>query len=343
MLLLVPVICALLSLGEVAATSSGYQTTCNALADWGCSKWDESKAPNQRKYCVDEAPGIMPWVTKPIWSNHYSVRTGDGDLTADATTYTPGKLTNIYIRTLAYDSKWRGVIIQAMDSKGAIVGEWDIPGDTNSLIHTPCGNKGVALHVSAEVKPLLVRVHWRAPANGTGNVTFHSLIKEGPANTGEFYWTGRKGVPLSLDEGEPTRQTWWAAEAGESCQTVCEAEGLPCQQSRLHTMDSVEKFEAHIGTEVACNLPLLNGCSSGDPMIDTKNSFCYFHHNQCKKLTGRPSPPLLCSTPVEDSHRRFCPCGFVVDNTKLSGAPTATGALHPLAVVGALLLLLGLY
>ena len=108
--------------------------------------------------------------------------------------------------------------MHAVDSTGTTVGTWGLPSDSGDYQfwhpHT-CGNQHV-LHAAADEKNYLNEFQFKAPKAGTGTITFHALIKRGPANEGWFYYpiqdlvlprrlpTG-KSASLLASRGFPTR------------------------------------------------------------------------------------------------------------------------------------------
>jgi len=330
------------------AVSSGLTSFCKADQNIGCDKWALKNGQEDRLECTDPTAGEMPWVKKPVGSDNYSVRAGDEVASADATEYTPGEITNIYIRYLKYDWKYRGLIIHAVDDSGKTVGEWETPPDTNDeVVQTPktCG-KGVLLHADALVKPARLRLQWRAPVAGTGKVTFICLIKRGPANAGFFYYPNNNN-PLTLKERatKSKPQLWFLAEEGESCNRACTKQrpGSTCKDSTLTAMNTPPSFFAGVGNFHACNLPLLSTCTASGPSRTINQSLCSFHDTTCTK--DRQPQTTGCASNSAPGIQRFCPCdtdGGAIDGTvrtdeidddgidSLSAAVAVFGALRGL-------------
>eukprot|EP00343_Euplotes_focardii_P007795 CAMPEP_0205820696 /NCGR_PEP_ID=MMETSP0206-20130828/3364_1 /ASSEMBLY_ACC=CAM_ASM_000279 /TAXON_ID=36767 /ORGANISM="Euplotes focardii, Strain TN1" /LENGTH=101 /DNA_ID=CAMNT_0053115657 /DNA_START=28 /DNA_END=330 /DNA_ORIENTATION=- len=77
-----------------AYSNGGRVEFCDPAANYGCD-------PAQLKQgngwtCDDPGKGTMPWVKRPVRTEVYTVRSGDG--TQDPTTYTPGAYNTIHLR-----------------------------------------------------------------------------------------------------------------------------------------------------------------------------------------------------------------------------------------------------
>lgn len=59
----------------------------------------------------------MPWAAAPDRHPAYTVRTGDGPAAEDGSTYVPGEGMLIYIRTLKYEWRFRGLLMHAVDAQ----------------------------------------------------------------------------------------------------------------------------------------------------------------------------------------------------------------------------------
>jgi len=177
----------------------------------------------------------MSWVGAPIRAQFYTVRSGDGcmfcDGEGDPTSYVPDEYMTIYIRNLDYFLKYRGLLMHANARNNRAVGEWEIPEDDLSPVHTPCSNPSVLLHTGASEKSSLVKVRWKAPPAGTGTVVFKVLFKFGPANGGEFYWPQHE---LVLEEGiAEMPQVWVQGDDSESCDDACGRVDQQCSQGEI--------------------------------------------------------------------------------------------------------------
>lgn len=96
----------------------------------------------------------MPWVMKPVRSNAYTIRTGDGAPELDATTYEPGALVSIYVRVVQKGFKFRGIAMHAVVADGSTVGSWEIPSEKSYTQTVVDCNPGFAIQKGAEVRDL---------------------------------------------------------------------------------------------------------------------------------------------------------------------------------------------
>eukprot|EP00494_Astrolonche_serrata_P034563 UN34832 len=180
----------------------------------------------------------MEEVAAPIRSDWYTVRTGDGDVIDDATSYIPDTIMDIHIRVTESTKKYIGIMIYAVSADGTIldhtgcespgciesetkVGEWLL--QENSGFHHNICDTSVATHTNASQKPFHTTLHFVAPAAGTGKIYFRALIKRGPTQMGEFYWPMVNG-DLALDEAPGvgiSNFQWFTGEANQSCDEVC--------------------------------------------------------------------------------------------------------------------------
>lgn len=240
----------------------------------------------------------MWWCDAPVHNSSFTVRTGDGDQKKDKYWYHPGGLTYIHVRSTVRGEKYRGLLLYATDAKGKKVGSWELPHEEKLSFHTPPGScEGLAvMHSGADPKNYHNAFAWRAPSQGIGKVTFHALLKLGPANTGYFVWPNEK--PLVLTQGKPATKEWYKGTKGWSCNRVCTNSG-GCDEAKLAAVTSVASFESAISSQHACKLPLLKGCSSNLPSESSTDSFCSY--SGCTKKTP------LCDRAGGDA-ARFCPC-----------------------------------
>ena len=131
---------------------------------------------------------IMPWVTKPVASPCFELLAGD-DESKPVNSYTPGELLMLHLRVKCYRYTFRGLLIYAIDETGKKVGDWEVSVDEPVLFKRPWQSAdhqcyGSLMHSSADNKPYHSILYFKAPAAGTGNITFQALIKVGNANTG---------------------------------------------------------------------------------------------------------------------------------------------------------------
>lgn len=240
----------------------------------------------------------MPWASAPIHSDLYSVRTADALKSLDPVEYSPGELLSIYVRTFNHDQKYRGLLVHAVAGNGSTVGSWEFPtGENNPVFHSP--HAGAVLQVSAELKPARSVLHWRAPSQGTGSVTFKAVIKTGPANTGAFFYPNSLGDLILTErtsEVPPLHLT--IGLAGKSCDQVCANHA--CDDNPW--ANNQRAFENELDRVIACQRPLLSNCMVPGFTINQKH--CYFADFSCGNNTLTPK----CSSLPAPDEILVCPC-----------------------------------
>src|SRR4051812_43707450 len=102
-------------------------------------------------------------------------------------------MVKIHLTVECYKMEFRGLMMYAVNSNGKKVGNWNIPEELPALFKLPWSNSsspcyGTIMHDSAELKPYHSILYFAAPPAGTGTITFKTLIKQGNANSGSFYW-----------------------------------------------------------------------------------------------------------------------------------------------------------
>jgi hypothetical protein len=163
----------------------------------------------------------MNWAISASRNNTYRLYVGDEK--SPTTKYTPDKLHYISIATKKTRQNFRGFLLYVNDAKNATVGEFVLPKDDSPLntqhaVHCP----RALTHANAEEKPLVMTFAWRAPPAGAGAVTIRALLKQGDANTGEFFWPNEEGdVVLSEAGAAPAAVEYRVAPPGTSCDTIC--------------------------------------------------------------------------------------------------------------------------
>eukprot|EP00937_MAST-01D_sp_MAST-1D-sp2_P001627 g1627.t1 len=210
-----------------AAVSNGGPEIylCDPMSGrWGCTEFDPPTPPNTNCVMKNKQGRIMTWAQAPERSNHYTLRAGDGpDEAADPTTYAPGAFLTVHLRVRKTGWKYRGLLLNAVDESGAVVGRFHSPAEPGYPFHVDSGAcPGSVLHADADRKPYAARFTFKAPPTGTGRITFRALIKRGWANTGYFHWPRQD---LVLDEAGaaallPTT-SWHVGEDGQSCGMLC--------------------------------------------------------------------------------------------------------------------------
>lgn len=226
----------------------------------------------------------------------------------------------VHVRATKQNLKYRGLLLYAEDSKGKKAGSWELPYEEEQMFHTPpghCDGKAV-MHSGAGIKHYHHAFPFRAPT-GTGTLTFKTLLKSGPANTGAFHWAN-KGGPLQLSvRTKSTPPSWFKAAPGQTCTKACASLGGTCNQGKLEQVSSQSKFLAGPAKNVACKLPILKGCARADPAEEAEDGFCRFHDPSCNKeqpSCGKSDPSLA----------RMCACSGVTASEGQSKKESLTQA-----------------
>ena len=199
--MLVLLLLAILTTSTHASSSAEHISMCNADSDnIGCASWADTttrycpetfgssirepcyeKTVANRGACLDEPANetIMSWAAKPVLSNAYTLRSGNGpDASQDVLEYEPDKWMTITLKTLEADKKYRGLLLHADNANNAKVGEWGLS-EAQMFWHPPvCGPRAV-LHSGAAVKSFTNHFRFKGPATGTGAITFKALVKVG--------------------------------------------------------------------------------------------------------------------------------------------------------------------
>eukprot|EP01129_Flabellula_baltica_P013277 TRINITY_DN6131_c0_g1_i1.p1 TRINITY_DN6131_c0_g1~~TRINITY_DN6131_c0_g1_i1.p1 ORF type:complete len:1020 (+),score=191.04 TRINITY_DN6131_c0_g1_i1:8-3067(+) len=325
----------------ISATSSGIGVyDCDVYSEaWGCNPSDWTGG--NRKMCEpDSGPTrIMSWVASPQRTNAFRLFVGEHESESQSNLqYTPDQFFRVGIVQTDYDMRWRGLMLYAVDSSGAKVGEWMVPSENPIKYHTPIASCGenVVLHAGALVKQGRQFFFFRAPA-GTGKITFHALVKEGDANVGSFYWPNLQG-DISVDEGSVSGATSWEKTGlGQSCSEYCQSKSQYCDSASFGEITSAQDLEP-ISSKYGCKLPYLNSCEGFGAFTDDSN-FCYYPQSQSQcDLQKRPYYTTRCDAKASDVYR-FCRCSTdsgankdATDYTRSSGNPYDTNPVTTTAV-----------
>jgi len=242
---------------------------------------------------------IMKWAEAPTYQNFYTVRSGDGTPTDDPTTYVPGSLVPIHIRTLWLEKAWKGLVLYAVraEDPSSIFGEFRVEAESNFV---PACN-GAVSHINNVVKRIHEIFYWQAPSVGAGPVTFKVLIKWGQQNTGAFYWPEKE---LTLQQAADPRITGFTMSmSGSSCAEACQNVGSTCvAPKRVSSAEELRKVARE--NAFLCQEPMLEGCSEATPSTGQRN-YCYY--------SGTCAKPSTCDTKItnEDYGQRLCECSGV--------------------------------
>jgi hypothetical protein len=108
-----------------------------------------------------------------------------------------------------------------------------------------------AFHATAEPKHLRFSVSFRAPPQTTGTIKLKSLIKVGPANTGQFYWPAE--VTLSESTSATVASQWFESSiVGESCDAVCSSNKLLCDEKTMIANDNAISLQKNVVPNILC-------------------------------------------------------------------------------------------
>ena len=185
----------------INASSSGDVYDCNVNSgNFGCSSWNIKNGKEDRLNCTDPNPGHMYWADRPVRTNAYVIRSSnDANEGNDPTQYVPDKYISIFLKVKDPKYKYRGLMLYAQDTNNQYVGEWALPETENyPFWHPPIcsdmgGERKIILHNNAAEKMYTMQFNFKGPPSGTGKITFRTLIKQGPANEGAFYFPKEGG------------------------------------------------------------------------------------------------------------------------------------------------------
>ena len=281
----------------VEAASSGLVGDCNPRGNFGCSSWEGG----DRLKCNDPDAGHMDWALKPVRTPNYVIE-------VDTDGYIPDTLVSVWVKVKAIDFKYRGLLLTAVNENGDNVGSWQHADTENGIFHTPpkyCPD--AVLHNSADLKPYETRHVFKAPAKGTGKITFLALLKRGPANTGEFYYPASDPAIDEIADGKTADVEWRVAAVGASCTMTCQDRG-GCNKFAMERANSAEKLlESVFAQNINCQLPILSDCSRISPTSSASGE-CWFHSQTSCSSSFNES--INCDSIGDESNgKRLCACG----------------------------------
>ena len=232
-------------------------------------------------------------------------------------------------------AKYIGLLLYAVDATEQKVGSWELPTTPPATFWTPPDSPGCSgfavMHADAQSKNYLHKLVFRAPAAGSGSITFRALLKQGDTNGGAFYWpvapasgTSKMDVPLDRQQGGDlmltegpagTGQTWFKATGpGQSCDDVCQANGKVCDLTALEAKtDDPTSLEADTRSYFTSNTPAVGSCNQALPAVaDTAEKWMFFHSKQTtgQNTCAAVAEPSCSAQPADDEFklRRLCPC-----------------------------------
>ncbi|GAB5361974.1 hypothetical protein AAMO2058_000758800 [Amorphochlora amoebiformis] len=258
--------------------------------------------PSDHLTCSENG-GIMWWVGKPVYTKAFTLKGPVGK-----TSYSPGEWILIELDVNIYTLKYRGLVLHASNATHDFLGEWIVAGDDGQtkLFWNPEPN--CLMHAQADLKPLKMKLRYKAPPKDSGTIHFHAMLKVGPANDGWFYYAN--GMDLNLagtvpPQGFPGRENPFQLTEGPPL--ACASQGMTCDETVLQSnaTSTPNRMESTL-SNYGCLLPYIADCGSVSP-ARTQNGKCYYNaadKNLCSDVT---SPISRCDS-MHDSASRFCPC-----------------------------------
>jgi hypothetical protein len=270
-----------------------------------------------RMNCIDAAPGIMPWAGRPQHAPsiyRLSLKNG-GD------SYTPGEAVILMLETLNIDFRFRGMVLYAVSGNAdpndnstdvmneQRVGSWEVTDDDIYFYVTPsdasedCRN--IIMHLAAAEKPYVNYFRFIAPPSGTGTITFRALIKQGNANTGNFYRPNSED--FSLKEGsEGDGLVYVRSDVGQSCSSACSKKAdKKCNSGATNDVESEAAME-EVRKDVPCAYPSYALCDENSPAASSTTDDCYYRDTD----SSCSAAETTCDAEFSgDLGRRICACG----------------------------------
>lgn len=294
--------------------------------------------------CQPVCPPGMTAVAPPERSSVYQLRVADSTIS-----YHPGELVPLELevtqRTIPgkrnagakivgnETAKYLGLLLYAVDDQEVKVGSWVLPLETPARFWLPkdpgCSGKSV-MHADAVAKHFKERFVFRAPAAGTGRITFRALIKQGETNRGAFYWIGSGAPPayrfaggdLTLSEAAPpsgagSTPEWLRATVGESCAAACARAGGTCDEAVLQGAagTSASGLLGAVEHRFLCTPPMLAGCEGSPRMSGLGDGFCWYHDSDTCPAVATSRCEALSPSDF-DLGLRLCPCTGVAPGTR---------------------------
>eukprot|EP01114_Cavostelium_apophysatum_P019332 TRINITY_DN61_c0_g1_i1.p1 TRINITY_DN61_c0_g1~~TRINITY_DN61_c0_g1_i1.p1 ORF type:complete len:1021 (-),score=244.73 TRINITY_DN61_c0_g1_i1:110-3172(-) len=286
---------------------------------WGC-KTGWVKGPSGARNDCRDAGRNMDWAYAPVYSQCYVLSAGEED--TPVTSYVPNEYVYINLRTTCYGYNYRGFLIYAVDANGTKVGDWALPFEAPAWTVAPwesipghqCAKS--LMHASAQTKPYFLRFRYLGPVNGTGTVTFKTLIKWGDPNTGAFYWPNQT-FQLTESSVQSTRPEFEMTNVGESCSDHCDAKDMECDEEAIGMINSPMAW-SELSYAVPCNLPYVN-TSGPAGYIDNATDYCYYGNK------------VSCDAQAEGTSR-VCAC----QEKEASSSTALRGGLLPILLLAML-------
>lgn len=274
-----------------------YQDAIDAATNAEDKKVREEERVEHMKKLKDEGY-VMEWTLPPVHSTSYSVRTGDGATGDDPTEYTPGSWMNIYVRALEEGKKFTGLVMNAADAQGKVVGHWQFDPNSAFRYGEESGGRGCVTHRNADLKHYRNVFRLKIPASGVGSITIRAMVKVGlafPVLDGSFFFPNTQH--LTLTEGTVQVQRWFEGAPGQSCDQVCSKQGMNCDLATLSSVGSsrTEFYKFAQAFSPSCIEPIMAGCGKATPSVGSEG--CFFHDRVCGEKPVLP--PVIRKDPCE--------------------------------------------
>jgi len=310
------IFCILVCLFINAESASVGSAVSDALGICALEAYGATVAEDGTPVC----PNGMHLVAPATRSDAYVISTAD--LTEGPTTYVPNEVMDIHIRVLDPMKKYLGLLIYAVQDDGVItadgcpspgcdgrdevkVGQWEMDGD--KFFRTLADGQAMT-HREATLKNYHHVLRWRAPEQGTGDVIFRVLIKQGATNGGAFYWPMIDG-DLVLQEDSittPSPIQWLSGVIDQTCSEICESSSMACDRN-VNTTGNFDLYD-EVKKSAYCQLPLLSSCTVNAPSIDA-DGYCWFENKESGLCDTELERVNICdSFEVAGGDSRLCPC-----------------------------------
>jgi hypothetical protein len=298
-----------------------------------CAAFAVASSFPDKTSCIAEDPTLdtlMAWVLPAVHTDAYTLRTGDGcAVSADPTSYIPGQFTSIHLRTHKYKGQFRGFLMYATDAAGKRVGDWHLDWPNSNMFwkpEGPCQNISL-MHLDGSEKYYHHEFKFIAPPAGTGTIEFHTLIKRGEANTGEFYYANMKNLVLAEGSTSTYTTTWIEGVAGSSCTSTCTAANKVCDATLLN---NAFKWAGALQKDVLMSVGCAATALTSDTAITVSKDLGWCTYPS--PLVGQTSDS--CNS-VPTTGTPICPCGSAgLPSFGPNVPPPETACLNTFMVMG---------
>jgi len=265
-------------------------------------------------------PVIMWWATAPNITTDWTLRSGQGLVGTDPTSYVPNQRMPIYITAVKSGAYYEGMLMYAVDANEVKVGDWEVPGDADPdfIAHPGITCSKSVMHATARYKHRVTKFSFLTPPAGTGPITFRVMWKDGqpnPTDKGGFW------IPpanLTLTEAGSSTPYWGVVADGQSCDSYCRSRNSGCTNptGAFSTSDINQILRVY-----PCDSAIFSECSTPGPrVIDNASRLCSFLDNNC---TGRATPNPSCFAASTAIQPLLCKCGGA------PGEASPAGSIRP--------------